>query len=307
MQHSIAAKCDNNGLNEETELLKEEIFDELVDDLILGVCFEAHRASKLGFLFLDESSTEEEQKYSIVDEKGLDIFGQASVQMKKQYECVCPNCQRTLAAQRFAPHLEKCMGMGRNSSRIASKRIANVTGKSTGDSDVEDCDNSADTDWNLANDNKKSKRKKDKNGNANSNILFRKTVRNVSKNVCFNGSHNETSLTSNTATDSNNGFNYDNMSFNEKKVMLSQICGVISEHTKKMCTRTLRCPQHTDEQRRTVRLQMLTTMSEPSTETNDDVDDNDSRTDVLRDSMYHLWPSHIDSIDSSSDASSNSE
>ena len=26
---------------------------------------------------------------------------------------------------RFAPHLEKCMGMGRNSSRVASRRLAN--------------------------------------------------------------------------------------------------------------------------------------------------------------------------------------
>ena len=56
----------------------------------------------------------------IVDEKGVDVFGQ--VPTKKQYECVCPNCQRNLAASRFAPHLEKCMGMGRNSSRIASRR-----------------------------------------------------------------------------------------------------------------------------------------------------------------------------------------
>ncbi|NXQ45838.1 AT7L3 protein, partial [Catharus fuscescens] len=36
-----------------------------------------------------------------------------------------------------------------------------------------------------------------------------------------------------------------------------QQCGVISEHTKKMCTRSLRCPQHTDEQRRAVRVYLL--------------------------------------------------
>ena len=48
------------------------------------------------------------------------MFG--NVPTKKQLECVCPNCQRNLAASRFAPHLEKCMGMGRNSSRIASRR-----------------------------------------------------------------------------------------------------------------------------------------------------------------------------------------
>ena len=56
----------------------------------------------------------------ISGEKGRDVFGH--VPMKKQLECVCPNCSRNLAASRFAPHLEKCMGMGRNSSRIASRR-----------------------------------------------------------------------------------------------------------------------------------------------------------------------------------------
>lgn len=29
----------------------------------------------------------------------------------------CPCCKKTLAATRFAPHLEKCMGMGRQSTR----------------------------------------------------------------------------------------------------------------------------------------------------------------------------------------------
>ena len=60
----------------------------------------------------------------IVDRPGVDVFG--NVPTKKQLECVCPNCQRNLAASRFAPHLEKCMGMGRNSSRIASRRSQKV-------------------------------------------------------------------------------------------------------------------------------------------------------------------------------------
>ena len=60
----------------------------------------------------------------------MDVFGQVITTqfgvppLKKQPECTCPNCQRNLAASRFAPHLEKCMGMGRNSSRLASRRLA---------------------------------------------------------------------------------------------------------------------------------------------------------------------------------------
>lgn len=60
----------------------------------------------------------------IVDQPGVDIFGQVYNQWKNK-ECECPNCKRLIAASRFAPHLEKCLGMGRNSSRIANRRSVN--------------------------------------------------------------------------------------------------------------------------------------------------------------------------------------
>ena len=59
-------------------------------------------------------------KQPIVDVKGMDIFGNSPLAIKKNIDCLCPNCSRTLGAQKFAPHLEKCMGMGRNSTRIAA-------------------------------------------------------------------------------------------------------------------------------------------------------------------------------------------
>ena len=71
----------------------------------------------------------------------MDVFGQLPV--KKQQDCICPNCSRTLAADRFAPHLEKCMGMGRNSSRIASKRLR---GQGPTEGEYND-DNDVDYDW----------------------------------------------------------------------------------------------------------------------------------------------------------------
>ncbi|KAI6172541.1 SAGA-associated factor 11 [Aphelenchoides besseyi] len=46
---------------------------------------------------------------------------------KKQIECVCYACKRVIAASRLAPHLEKCIGLGRNSSRVARKRLATYT------------------------------------------------------------------------------------------------------------------------------------------------------------------------------------
>jgi hypothetical protein len=37
--------------------------------------------------------------------------------VRKQIECECYSCHRVIAAARLAPHLEKCIGLGRNSSR----------------------------------------------------------------------------------------------------------------------------------------------------------------------------------------------
>ena len=39
----------------------------------------------------------------------MDVFG--STNTKKAVDCTCPNCDRPVASSRFAPHLEKCMGM----------------------------------------------------------------------------------------------------------------------------------------------------------------------------------------------------
>ncbi|KAH7698242.1 SAGA complex, partial [Aphelenchoides avenae] len=50
-----------------------------------------------------------------------DIFG--NHEAKRAMECKCFECGRMIAATRFAPHLEKCIGMGRNSSRVARRRM----------------------------------------------------------------------------------------------------------------------------------------------------------------------------------------
>ena len=147
-----------------------EVFDELIDDAILGLAFEVHRSVKTGAYLLgeldeSEGSTKNSSGTGItsIGQDGhvsnntyaLDVFGQTVATtsgvpaLKKQCECVCPNCQRNLAASRFAPHLEKCMGMGRNSSRIASRRLA-TSSKESGNyrEDLDEgCDNAEDEDW----------------------------------------------------------------------------------------------------------------------------------------------------------------
>uniref|UniRef100_A0A3B5AX38 Ataxin-7-like protein 3 n=1 Tax=Stegastes partitus TaxID=144197 RepID=A0A3B5AX38_9TELE len=141
----------------------QDILSDLVEDACLGLCFEVHRAVKQGYFFLDDTDQESMRDFEIVDQPGLDVFGQVYNQWKNK-ECVCPNCSRSIAASRFAPHLEKCLGMGRNSSRIANRRI--VTGNNTNnksESDQEDNDDVNDNDWSYGAEKKAKKRKSDKN------------------------------------------------------------------------------------------------------------------------------------------------
>ncbi|XP_077997086.1 ataxin-7-like protein 3 isoform X2 [Glandiceps talaboti] len=214
----------------EIQAIAAEVFTELVDDISLGLCFEFHRSCKTGSFFLDDVDPETMKQYEIVDKLGLDVFGQ--VQLKKTLECVCPNCNRTLSASRFAPHLEKCMGMGRNSSRLANRRLIANSGKADSENEVEDQD---DNDWSVTDKktaNMYKKMKKDKMVNSPRRVT--KSSSSKSKNGDTGSVHSE----SGTVTiKPYNG--YDSLSMEERKTLLMNTCGVISEHTKKMCTSTL--------------------------------------------------------------------
>lgn len=233
--------------NIKLEALAQDIYLDLVEDACLGVCFDVHRAVKQGYFFLDDTDQESMKEFEIVDQPGVDIFGQVFNQWKNK-ECVCPNCARSIAASRFAPHLEKCMGMGRNSSRIANRRIASSNNLSKSESDQEDNDDINDNDWSYGSEKKAKKRKPDKNPNS---PRRSKSLK-----------HKNGELNSNVSTDLykynyNTGISYETLGPEELRSVLTTQCGVVSEHTKKMCTRSQRCPQHTDEQRRAVRVFLL--------------------------------------------------
>uniref|UniRef100_A0A8C1H086 Ataxin-7-like protein 3 n=1 Tax=Cyprinus carpio carpio TaxID=630221 RepID=A0A8C1H086_CYPCA len=231
--------------NTKLEALAHDVYSDLVEDACLGLCFEVHRAVKQGYFFLDETDQESMKDFEIVDQPGVDIFGQVYNQWKNK-ECVCPNCSRSIAASRFAPHLEKCLGMGRNSSRIANRRIASSNNTSKSESDQEDNDDINDNDWSYGSEKKgelmhsnpnsprRSKSLKHKNGELSSNVNPELYKYNYSS-----------------------GISYETLGPEELRSILTTQCGVVSEHTKKMCTRSQRCPQHTDEQRRAVRVFLL--------------------------------------------------
>ncbi|KAJ8284341.1 hypothetical protein COCON_G00031910 [Conger conger] len=233
--------------NTKLEAIAHDIYSDLVEDACLGLCFEVHRAVKQGYFLLDETDQESMKDFEIVDQPGVDIFGQVYNQWKNK-ECVCPNCSRSIAASRFAPHLEKCLGMGRNSSRIANRRIASSNNMNKSESDQEDNDDINDNDWSYGSEKKAKKRKSDKNPNS-----PRRSKSLKHKNGEISSSVNADPYKYNY----NSGINYETLGPEELRSVLTTQCGVISEHTKKMCTRSLRCPQHTDEQRRTVRVFLL--------------------------------------------------
>ncbi|XP_021414170.1 ataxin-7-like protein 3 isoform X3 [Oncorhynchus mykiss] len=227
--------------NTKLEALAQDIYSDLVEDACLGLCFEVHRAVKQGYFFLDDTDQESMKDFEIVDQPGVDIFGQVYNQWKNK-ECVCPNCNRSIAASRFAPHLEKCLGMGRNSSRIANRRIAssnNMNNKS--ESDQEDNDDVNDNDWSYGSEKKAKKRKSDKVflHSLKQHIPLNPNSPRRSKSV----KHKNGELSNSVNADPykynyNTGINYETLGPDELRSLLTTQCGVISEHTKKMCTRS---------------------------------------------------------------------
>ncbi|XP_075999047.1 ataxin-7-like protein 3 isoform X3 [Genypterus blacodes] len=213
--------------NPKLEALVHDIYSDLVDDACLGLCFEVHRAVKQGYFFLDETDQESMKEFEIVDQPGVDIFGQVYNQWKNK-ECECPNCKRLIAASRFAPHLEKCLGMGRNSSRIANRRLASNNNMSKSESDQEDNDDLNDNDWSYGAEKKAKKRKSDKNTNS-----PRRSKSLKHKNGELGGSMGSEPYKYNY----NTGISYETLGPDEVRSLLTTQCGVISEHTKKMCTR----------------------------------------------------------------------
>ncbi|WAR04408.1 AT7L3-like protein [Mya arenaria] len=269
---------ENNG---EYEDALEFVVNDIIDDVTLGLCFEVHRSSKLGTLFLGDTDPQSKLEHAMVDRAGVDVFGNPPA--KKQLECICPNCHRNLAASRFAPHLEKCMGMGRNSSRIASRRSQKVLkDRLTGDGMKHDSGDSEDdyndADWSLYADKRVKRLKKEKRSNS-------------------PRRHKNSRL--------KNGSGY---STEEKKTLLMSTCGVISGHTKKMCTRSHKCPQHSDDQRRHVRQFLLGTGVGGEDDDHVDIDtyvDGDSQS--LRESLQWEAASNASSpTDSTSTNNSNS-
>ncbi|KAI9591772.1 hypothetical protein BDF19DRAFT_425978 [Syncephalis fuscata] len=102
--------------------IKEAVSDlvtELLDECVLDAVVAAHREARLAAAKCGICRT---RCRAFSSAPGLDIFGQKP--MPDTQEIVeCTNCKRQFVASRYAPHLEKCLGIaGRNVGRAGSRR-----------------------------------------------------------------------------------------------------------------------------------------------------------------------------------------
>lgn len=264
----------------------EKFFDVMIDELTLEIIFEIHRSVKIGSEIEEEPYNDEE--FLVSSTTDGDIFRQQTI--KKSQDCTCPICNRTVVASRFAPHLETCMGMGRKRSRNASRMLVNNNSKeretSYGGMASDDED---DADWNSGD-----KRKKKKSNNS----RIKKSKNSPKK----NGETTSAEISS---------LSYENMSEEEKKNLLTKFCGVVSEHTKKICSRSLRCNLHSDEKRRALRTAVIcdtegSELVNVDVEGDDDMDASSLR-DLLQDNSNTSSPADSASNSNSSSSSKKRE
>lgn len=159
-----------NNLNIATEYL----YESLVDEAILGIVFQMHFESKfpvslstifiqnilfyffqIGIQFQEVFATSEDSKKSSSSHSD---YGASS--SNKFLNCKCLNCEKTVSANKYASHLENCLGIGRTSSRIASRK---KTTNSSAYYDYPEYDDDAESDANWSA-KEKTKKKQGSNG-----------------------------------------------------------------------------------------------------------------------------------------------
>ena len=117
-RQTMSGRRGSAGLsNNEMEAVSKFVYDDLLDEVMLGLAFDVHRSVRTGLFSVLESAESPskvarlEGETSTATKPGTnipltDVFGQTISTMvgvpalKKQPECVCPNCQRNLAASR---------------------------------------------------------------------------------------------------------------------------------------------------------------------------------------------------------------
>ncbi|KAH9282023.1 SAGA-associated factor 11 -like protein [Echinococcus granulosus] len=99
------------------------VVNELIDSCIMDDILHLHRAIKLGYSHLILADSEDVDGGES-DSATLHSSSRPDPVNRSSACCRCVKCHCKVAATRYASHLSNCMGLGRNSSRRANKRIA---------------------------------------------------------------------------------------------------------------------------------------------------------------------------------------
>ncbi|CAH8525197.1 unnamed protein product [Heterobilharzia americana] len=114
----------------------QEFITDLIDSCLMDDILTMHRAIKLGYFHIIAS----EPNPYLSDSAGCGSSNTGSGRdLNKTTSCCrCGKCNCKVAATRYAAHLSNCMGLGRNSSRRANKRIAEQQRLEDDDTETED-------------------------------------------------------------------------------------------------------------------------------------------------------------------------
>ncbi|KAL7071554.1 hypothetical protein ACQ4LE_009500 [Meloidogyne hapla] len=101
--------CDNDSIIE-------HLVNSVLESVFVGEIFRIHRDLTINKLIGFKEWGEEEDCDTINEGKQSTRKSSISVSLRnhRNIECRCFVCSRMIAAVRFAPHLEKCIGIGRN-------------------------------------------------------------------------------------------------------------------------------------------------------------------------------------------------
>lgn len=117
---------------EKLDIAANHLFQDMFDNVLLGLALEAYFDTETRFFEAVEGETDE-TNYILPSAAGQDVFPEVPID-KMHYSYNCPCCDGKINSARFAPHLEKCMGLGRTSARASSRRA----GTSRENTDAED-------------------------------------------------------------------------------------------------------------------------------------------------------------------------
>uniref|UniRef100_A0A8C3CEL2 Ataxin 7 like 3 n=1 Tax=Cairina moschata TaxID=8855 RepID=A0A8C3CEL2_CAIMO len=247
--------------NSKLEAVAHEIYAELVEDACLGLCFEVHRAVKCGYFFLDDTDPDSTKDFGGGGQGsgGQGTWGQGFGDWGHRNGAL----QDTDRALGTGGHKERALGTkghsfgawGHRGGALGTRRhedgALGTRGSGFGAWDgapgmgLWGTQGQGFGDW------------------GHGDRALRDTDR-----ALGSGGHKERVLGTR-----GHAFGVLGGPPTSHPPLSPQQCGVISEHTKKMCTRSLRCPQHTDEQRRAVRVYLLgPSASLPESEAGADAD-----------------------------------